>query len=143
MQNNQNIIGASCASKRLLALAAPIFAAALAASGCASIAQGTTQVVHVDSNPSGATCTVMREGNMLHPEFQTPQSLTVDRDKDTLVVVCKKDGFADTTLHVQSEVEAMAAGNVLAGGPIGLGIDAATGALRKYPANIIVPMRTK
>ena len=143
MQKTQNTISAPRVRKIPAVPFVLAVVAALAISGCASIAQGTTQLVHVDTNPSGATCTIAREGNMLHSEFQAPQSLQVDRDKDPLVVTCKKEGFANTTLHIQSEVEAMAAGNILAGGPIGLGIDAATGALRKYPANIIVPMRTK
>ena len=41
---------------------------------------------------------------------------------------------------VESNYEAMNAGNILIGGFIGIGVDAATGAMWKYPTAIVVPM---
>ena len=41
---------------------------------------------------------------------------------------------------VPVNTEAMAAGNVILGGVIGLGVDAATGAMNKYPDVVTVSM---
>jgi phosphoketolase len=41
---------------------------------------------------------------------------------------------------IPSSPEAMAAGNVVFGGIIGLGVDAASGAINKYPDQITVAM---
>lgn len=126
---------------RMVALTAGLSLAAFGASGCASIVSGTSQHISVDTSPSGASCTIMREGNLIHPEASTPLSLSVKRDKDPLVVTCVKEGYAKTTRLIDADLEVMAVGNIIAGGPIGLGVDAATGALREYPANTIIPMQ--
>jgi phosphoketolase len=39
-----------------------------------------------------------------------------------------------------SGIEGMAAGNIIAGGVIGLGVDVATGAMNKYPDELTVAM---
>jgi hypothetical protein len=41
---------------------------------------------------------------------------------------------------IPSNTEAMAAGNVVFGGIIGLGVDAASGAINKYPDMVTVAM---
>jgi hypothetical protein len=41
---------------------------------------------------------------------------------------------------IPSNVEAMTAGNVIFGGVIGLGVDAASGAMNKYPDIVTVAM---
>ena len=43
-------------------------------------------------------------------------------------------------MTLRSEAEAMTAGNILFGGVIGLGVDAATGAMHRYDENITVPL---
>jgi phosphoketolase len=49
-------------------------------------------------------------------------------------MVCRKECFQDGTGIIASHTEAMAAGNIIAGGVIGLGIDAASGAMNRYNA---------
>jgi phosphoketolase len=41
---------------------------------------------------------------------------------------------------IPSDAEAMAAGNVVFGGVIGLGVDAMSGAMNKYPDQVMVAM---
>ncbi len=53
---------------------------------------------------------------------------------------CQKQCFQDGAAIIASNTEAMAAGNVIAGGPIGLGIDAISGAMNKYNAQTDVVM---
>ena len=51
-----------------------------------------------------------------------------------------RDKSASGSTIVESNYEAMNAGNILVGGFIGIGVDAATGAMWKYPTAIVVPM---
>ena len=116
--------------------------AGFSGTGCATIIEGNDQNVYFDSEPSGAKCSITREGDgLLYPEFTTPLSLPIERDKDQLVVICNKDGYKETTTFVDSNVEKWTAGNLILGGPLGVGIDAASGALNKYPSNVLMLLR--
>ena len=109
--------------------------------GCATIVEGNDQVVHFDTNPSGATCSISRSGEgILYPSFKTPTSLSIEKDKDQLLVSCKKDGCQDKTFYTDSNFEGWTLGNLLFGGIIGLGVDAASGALNEYPSNVQIPL---
>jgi hypothetical protein len=55
-------------------------------------------------------------------------------------VKCDKDGFGPGVATVKSSTKAMLAGNLLFGGPIGAGVDAASGAAYDYPALFQVMM---
>ena len=107
-------------------------AMALTVSGCATIVRGTTEDVQFNSNPSGAVVTTD-----LGPSCTTPCALKFDRDA-TFTAAVKLDGqerevFVDT--EVADGGAAAAAGNVLAGGVIGIGIDAASGATLNHVPN--------
>lgn len=62
----------------------------------------------------------------------TPASITLQKGSDNISVRCAKECFSDGVGIIGSHTEAMAAGNIIAGGVIGLGIDAASGAMNKY-----------
>ena len=62
----------------------------------------------------------------------TPATVTLPKGQDNIKVACKKECFADGVGIISSNVEGMTAGNVILGGVIGLGVDAATGAMNKY-----------
>jgi hypothetical protein len=70
----------------------------------------------------------------------TPGNTTVHKTKNDLDVVCKKDGFKEAHTTIPSHFNGATAGNILAGGVIGLGIDAATGANYNYPTEFAVTM---
>jgi hypothetical protein len=70
----------------------------------------------------------------------TPATLVLDKSQSSITVVCKKECFQDGTGIIASNTETMAAGNILAGGVIGLGIDAASGAMNKYNADNQIAM---
>ena len=116
---------------------------ALALSGCATITQGASQTVLFDTNPSGAVCSITREGNMLYDGVTTPESLHIEKDKDDLVITCEKEGYEKTVVHANSNFEGWTAGNILFGGIVGLGIDAATGAANEYPSQVVVNLKKK
>ena len=89
--------------KKNLALI-PLFA--FATSGCATIVEGNDQVVYFDTQPSGATCSISRQGEgILYPSFKTPTSLSLERDKDQLLISCKKEGCDDKVFYTDSNFE--------------------------------------
>ncbi len=122
-----------------------IFAAfvALAQCGCATLTKGTTQsVAIITPNAPGASCTLTSEATGSRT-LVTPATVVVEKSKDNINVVCKKACYQDGVGVVVSNTEAMAAGNIIAGGFIGLGIDAASGAMNKYAAETSIHMAPK
>ncbi|MEX2318399.1 MAG: hypothetical protein WD626_01005, partial [Bauldia sp.] len=57
-----------------------------------------------------------------------------------VTVNCTKECFRDGVGLVDTTIEAAAAGNIILGGVIGVGIDAASGAAHKYTPQVNVPM---
>jgi hypothetical protein len=109
-----------------------IILASLLLGGCATIVKGTTQVVSL-STPGvpGAQCTLSSSA-IGTKVVTTPAQISLDKGADNISVVCKKACFQDGTGVIASHTEAMAAGNIIAGGIIGLGVDAASGAMNRY-----------
>lgn len=112
-------------------------------SACSSIVKGTDQQVVVNTDPQGARCEITREGEMLAVADPTPQPVTISKSKNDLTFNCTKDGYAKATKVLPSDVEAMTLGNILVGGVIGLAVDAGTGAMNKYDANITISMNAE
>lgn len=106
--------------------------AAAAMAGCATITKGTTQSVAI-STPGvpGATCT-LTSGGIGTKVVTTPATLVLDKSQDNIQVLCKKECFQDAVGIIASHTESMAAGNVLVGGVVGLGVDAVSGAMNRY-----------
>ena len=110
--------------------------AALGLTGCATVTRGSTQAFTVDSVPLGATVS-MSNGE----RCTTPCTLKLKRKHPVAVEVCKA-GFSAVNTTVQSQMSgaggAALAGNVLIGGLIGAGVDAATGATKDLRPNPLV-----
>jgi hypothetical protein len=112
------------------------FAVALTAvaafGGCATIVKGTTQSVAIETpGAPGAKCT-LTSSSVSNVTLVTPASVVIQKGSESVRVLCKKECFDDGIGLITSGTEAMAAGNIIAGGVIGLGIDAASGAMNKY-----------
>ena len=107
--------------------------------GCATITKGTTQIVAVDTpGVQGATCTIQTQSG---PQLVvTPGNVSLDKGSSALPVQCTKECYLPGSSVIPSGTEAMTAGNVIFGGVIGLGVDAATGAMNKYPDIVTVSM---
>ena len=114
--------------------------AVLMVSGCASLTTGPHQTLSVDTiNCPAAACELTNKDGVYFIG-STPGTVSVNRACGELTIRCSKEGFADYMISVGSSVKAMAFGNILFGGLIGAGVDAATGAACEYPAFIPVPM---
>ena len=70
----------------------------------------------------------------------TPGNVALDKQSAALPITCTKECYLMGSSMIPSNTESMAAGNVLLGGVIGLGVDAASGAMNKYPDMFTVAM---
>ncbi|MCH9674513.1 MAG: hypothetical protein K0U93_23950 [Gammaproteobacteria bacterium] len=105
-------------------------------SGCATITKGSTQNVTVETDPAGAVCTLTREGQTVAVVNPTPGTALIGKDKDPIAYVCTLDEYQDASGTLESEFEAVTLGNILLGGFVGIAIDAGSGAMNEYPANV-------
>ena len=122
------------ASIRVLAL--PILlVVCLHIAGCATIVNGPEQVIPITSAPSQAKLIV--DGSA---HYTTPCSVSLKR-KTGHTLVFQKPGYEDLTYQIHTKTSAAIAGNILLGGLIGLGVDAATGASNDLvPASVNVTL---
>lgn len=113
-----------------------IAVAALCA-GCASVTQGTTHTVRVDTlkedgtQVDGADCTLTNDRGSF--SLRSGTSTLVRRSGEDLHVKCSQAGLPDATASLISRANAGLAGNILLGGAIGAAIDAGSGAAFTYP----------
>ena len=101
--------------------------------GCATVTRGTTSQVQIDSEPSGASVRTS-----LNHTCTTPCTIQVSR-KDEFAVTFSKPGFREERVDVKTQVAGAGAagfaGNVVLGGVVGMGVDAATGATYEHVPN--------
>jgi len=112
----------------------------LLAAGCATIVKGTTQVVAIDTpGAPGASCELTSPGIGAR-SVVTPATIELDKSQHNIAVTCRKACYQDGVAMIPSYTEGMAAGNIIAGGVVGLGVDAATGAMNKYADRTSITM---
>lgn len=117
-------------------------ALALGTAGCASIFNGQTQSISVQSVPEGATVSVTnRAGQKIH-SGTAPVTLTLQRGagyfkSETYTIAFAKDGYIAREVVVSGNVSGWYIGNLLFGGLIGmLAVDPATGAMYVFPETV-------
>ncbi len=117
---------------------AALAAVGLLLAGCSSIIEGTTQEVFVNTNPDGAACDFLREGQRIARVDPTPGAATIKKTKHDIVIECTLAGYQKATYHNKSDAAQATFGNIVLGGGIGWAIDSASGADNKYtsPVNI-------
>ena len=119
-------------------IASLVFSAILC-SGCATITQGTSEALFVTSEPTGAIVKLSTG-----QQGRTPATFEVSKKKSFMVTV-SKDGIKDANVQVVSSIGGTGglatAGNIIAGGGIGLIVDATSGAnkeLTPNPVNVVL-----
>ena len=104
--------------------------------GCASATRGTTESISIVSTPPGATADVSGLDNPT--ACVTPCVVQVKRNADITVSI-NKPGYEPQVIPLTKEVAGAGAagfaGNVLAGGVVGMGVDAVTGAAMDHKPN--------
>lgn len=126
-------------------LLASVAAISLATAGCATVFTGTTQEVHVQAINSktqhvipGARCTVTDGAGQAFPVAGNPGTVVLTKGKGALNVKCVRSGYKQGRIGVGQSFNAFSVVNVLFWP--GLLVDAATGAIQKYPSYITVLM---
>jgi hypothetical protein len=113
---------------------------AVLSSGCATLTKGTSQTVTVDTDPSGAVCTLTRDAKPVAIVNPTPGSVPVDKGQGTIAIACRKPGYLEAAGNLASEFQAMTFGNILFGGIVGVVVDAASGAMHRYPDRVTITL---
>jgi hypothetical protein len=122
------------------------YIAALAAisclGGCASVFEGTSQNIAVNTNPANASCVFEREGAPIGTIPNTPGTLMVRKSKYDITIRCDKPGYEQGTYINHSGTTATIAANVAVDLVFTLGlssiVDSATGADNKYDSVVNV-----
>jgi hypothetical protein len=94
------------------------------------------------SDPAGAQCKLLRgdSATVVALINQTPSTLRIDKSAELMTIECTKEGHEVTRTYLEPDFQAMTLGNAILGGGIGLMVDAASGAMAKYPENASVTM---
>ena len=104
--------------------------------GCASVTRGWSEQIQITSEPEGADVRTS-----LSQACTTPCTLTISR-KDEFSVTYAKPGYHPQTVQVGTRLASAGAvgfaGNVLVGGIVGMGVDAASGATLEHHPNPVV-----
>jgi hypothetical protein len=113
---------------------------AVALAGCSSIIEGTSQEITLNTNPAGASCALMREGQPIGAVNPTLGTVLIKKTKYDITIVCDRPGFDQATYLNRSGVEGATFGNIILGGGIGWAIDSASGADNKYDSPVNLTM---
>lgn len=109
------------------------FFAAVSMAGCASITRGNMDQITITTDPTGAHVTTS-----LSQACTSPCTLSVGR-KDEFIVTAAAEGYRPQEVPVKTQIATAGgvafAGNVIAGGVIGMGVDVATGATLEHVPN--------
>jgi hypothetical protein len=112
-------------------------------SGCATVTRGSNEDLQIITTPTGAQVETSNGFSCA----STPCAIKMPR-RSELVVTISKPGCKTIQVNVSNETQngggAALAGNVLVGGVIGIGVDAATSASQNLVPNPInVPLECK
>lgn len=110
--------------------------ATITLSGCATIITGQTQGVKVETDPTGATCSVARGGEQLGVINSTPGEIAIGKEWRALEVDCRKDRHISEKVSIPASFQPATLVNILIGGIIGIAIDAISGAISHYPGSV-------
>lgn len=109
-----------------------VLCATVGVAGCATITEGSTQMLTFNIEPGETHCVLTRVGDgELGVVTRSRNFITVSKDRDDIVVSCNAAGYKPMTRPIASSATAAGMASVLL---IDFGItDMATGAMWKYP----------
>lgn len=111
----------------------------LSTTSCATIFTGTKDSITFTTTPEGAK--VIHKGV---EKCLTPCTAEIPRGLGKQMVMFQKEGFETKEVKLTKTFNPVTLLNILLGGAIGVGIDAATGSLTKYsPKNYTVDLEHK
>lgn len=121
--------------KKILLLNSIIVLSFLLCSGCASIVDGGSRKVQINSNPPGATVTVINSEGEAVASAKTPTKVRLVRDNgyfhgEHYTVKFDLPGYYPSEVAIAPEINPWYFGNIVFGGVIGIAVvDPMTGAM--------------
>lgn len=117
-------------------------AACFGLASCATLFEGTSQEIVINTNPAGATCSLHRSGLTIGTVQSTPGSVVVKKTKEDITIKCTKPGFEEASLLNKSGMAGASFANVIGYGilPITVLVDSASGADNKYDGQVSIEM---
>jgi predicted small secreted protein len=116
----------------LFVLCAPVLAS------CSTITEGSTQQISFKTvGADDANCDVQLGVNDYRYNVMPPQTIWVQKARKPIFVTCVAPGNRVATVTVESEVAGTTAFNLLNAG-LGVAVDGESGALYKYPDEIVI-----
>lgn len=115
-------------------------------SGCATAVNGRTANVKLKTSPPDALVTVRDEEGIVVAQTVTPGQVELKRNRSWLrparyTATIEREGYRPIETELKSTLNPWLVGNIVLGGPLGLGVDAASGAMwRPKHADIDLPM---
>lgn len=119
----------------------------LCAAGCATVMSGTTQRVTIKAVDQknhavvDAHCVITDGDGREYPVASNPGTAVLTKGKGALSVRCEKKGWEQSVVGSGQSFNAWTLANVVFWP--GAIVDAATGAIQKYPSQLTVVMRPK
>lgn len=105
------------------------FLVLLQLAGCAGVLHGNAQTMHVvavcNSQIIPAACVARNNRGAWY--FHAPGDIEVSKDFSDLDIACKSPYFPEVSVSVPSMLNLSVAGNAIAGGVVGVGLDMYTG----------------
>ena len=107
------------------------------------IVNGQNQSIFLETNKQGqktahAECQLTNDKGTWYVKI--PGSVTVNRSLQNMTIGCTKEAEEKGAAVFKSSTKAMAFGNVIFGGPLGVGVDMATAAAYDYPSLIFIEL---
>lgn len=117
-----------------------ILASVLALTGCNTMTERTTQVMHIDSeNTTGVNC--MLETPKAKYQILTPGKIRVQRAPYKMVITCEKEGYQPTVLNIEPGITAANTfWNIFNGYLPGTAYDIESRSIWDYPEHLVVTM---
>ena len=113
-------------------------ASAAVLAGCASITEGTSQILSFKIDPKDATCVLTRvDDGELGSVRANSSTIRVSKDKDDIVIQCEAPGYQSKTIRLVSKATTAGVTGML----LDFGItDMITGAMYAYPTEVSIAM---
>lgn len=119
-----------------------LFCVSVFLTGCASVIGDSTQPITViavcagSAAPVAADCVLQNSSD--YKKITSPGTVSITRSHSDLSVTCTRAGDVKSTVILESKSDEKVLGNLVAGGIIGIIVDAGTGAAFNYPSRTTV-----
>jgi uncharacterized protein YceK len=119
-------------------ITAALSAISILLGGCSTIVKGTEQQVSVNTpGAPGALCQLQSPAIGIRT-VQTPANIVLPKSRHNVAVSCSAQCYSPGVGTLGSHTEVMTAGNVIFGGIVGLGVDAASGAMNDSGVEVMM-----